>query len=176
MAILLKIPRDLGLFEMIFKSPKIAKNISDYFLDSATLPRILALDCGDSRVEKTLDLGDNIRAIEQSYTLKNSGIFEAHRAFVDFQFVAKGSEIMKIGDFSAFAPINEYDSTKDFQNFVPLKSPSKIALYENALLILTPNDIHAGGFEADSKVVFKSVLKVPTNLLKITSDSKVCNK
>lgn len=167
MAILLEIPRDLGLFEVIFKSPKIAKNISDYFLDSSTLPRILSLNCGDSRVENTIDLGDNIRAIEQSYKLKNSGIFEAHRAFVDFQFVAKGSEIMKIGFCNAFEPINEYNDTKDMQNFVPFATPSSIALYENSLLILTPRDIHAGGFELDSKVVFKSVLKVPTSLLKI---------
>ncbi len=167
MAILLEIPRDLELFEVIFKSPKIAKNISDYFLDSSTLPRILSLNCGDSRVEKTIDLGDDIRAIEQSYKLKNSGIFEAHRAFVDFQFVAKGSEIMKIGFEGAFEPINEYNATKDMQNFVPFSTPSSIALYENSLLILTPRDIHAGGFELDSKVVFKSVLKVPTSLLKI---------
>lgn len=167
MAILLEIPRDLGLFEAIFKSPKIAKNISDYFLDLSTLPRILSLNCGDSRVENTIDLGDNIRAIEQSYKLKNSGIFEAHREFVDFQFVAKGSEIMKIGFCNAFEPINEYNATKDMQNFVPFSTPSSIALYENSLLILTPNDIHAGGFELDSKVVFKSVLKVPTSLLKI---------
>lgn len=167
MAILLEIPRDLGLFEVIFKSTQIAKNISDYFLDSATLPRILSLNCGDSRIEKTIDLSNGIRAIEQSYKLKNSGIFEAHRAFVDFQFVAKGSEIMKMGFADAFEPINEYNATKDMQNFTPFSTPSHIALYENALLILTPNDIHAGGFEADSKVVFKSVLKVPTSLLKI---------
>ena len=167
MAILLEIPRDLGLFEAIFKSPKIAKNISDYFLDLDTLPRILSLNCGDSRVEKTIDLGDDIRAIEQSYVLQNSGIFEAHRAFVDFQFVAKGSEIMKVGFGGAFEPINEYDATKDCQHFTAFSTPSSIALYENALLILTPNDIHAGGFELDSKVVFKSVLKVPTSLLKI---------
>lgn len=167
MAILLEIPRDLGLFEVIFKSPKIAKNISDYFLDLSTLPRILSLNCGDSRVENTIDLGDNIRAIEQSYKLKNSGIFEVHRAFVDFQFVAKGSEIMKIGFCDAFEPINEYNTTKDMQNFVPFSTPSSIALYKNSLLILTPRDIHAGGFELDSKVVFKSVLKVPTSLLKI---------
>ena len=167
MAILLEIPRDLGILEVIFADLQVAKNVSDYFLDSATLNRILSLNCGDSRIENSVDLGSGIRAIEQSYTLKNNGIFEAHRAFVDFQFVAKGSEIMKVGFFSAFEPINEYNAKKDCQNFVPLKSPSSIALYENALLILTPKDIHAGGFELDSRVVFKSVLKVPTHLLKI---------
>ena len=167
MAILLEIPRDLGIFEVIFADLQVAKKISDYFLDSATLNRILSLNCGDSRIENSVDLGSGIRAIEQSYRLQNSGIFEAHREFVDFQFVAKGSEIMKVGFFSAFSAINEYDTKKDCQNFAPLKSPSQIALYENALLILTPNDIHAGGFELDSAVVFKSVLKVPTKLLKI---------
>ena len=167
MAILLEIPRDLGILERIFVDLQIAKNVSDYFFDSATLNRILSLNCGDSRVENSVDLGSGIRAIEQSYRLQNSGIFEAHRVFVDFQFVAKGSEIMKVGFFSAFSAVNEYNATKDCQNFAPLKSPSQIALYENALLILTPNDIHAGGFALDSRVVFKSVLKVPTKLLKI---------
>lgn len=158
---------DFGLFKGIFWEQKIAKIISEYFADSANIRRIVSLECNGGRAESSIDLGSGIRAIEQSYTLQNSGIFEAHREFVDFQFVAKGSEIMKVGDFSAFAPINEYDLSKDFQNFVPLKSPSKIALYENALLILTPNDIHAGGFALDSASVFKSVLKVPTALLKI---------
>ena len=167
MAILLEIPRDLGIFEVIFADLQVAKNVSDYFLDSATMERILSLNCGDLRVENSVDLGSGIRAIEQSYRLQNSGIFEAHREFVDFQFVAQGSEIMKVGSESAFEPINEYNATKDCQNFVPLKSPSQIVLYENALLILTPKDIHAGGFALDSRVVFKSVLKVPTKLLKI---------
>lgn len=167
MAILLEIPKDLEILESIFKSPIIAKNISNYFLDSATLPRILSLDCGNSRIEKSVDLDNKITAIEQSYMLKNSGTFEAHRKFVDFQFVLKGSEIMKIGFANAFSAINEYNATKDVQNFTPFLTPSSIALYENALLILTPHDIHAGGFTLDSKVVFKSVLKVPTSLLKI---------
>lgn len=168
MAILMVIPRDLGVMEMLFVDSKVAKKISDYFLDLATQKRILSLDCGDYRVEKSIDLGSGIRAIEQSYKLQNSGIFEAHREFVDFQFVAKGSEIMKVGDFSAFSAINDYESACDRQNFTPLKSPSQIALYENHLLILMPNDIHSGGFLLDSQVVFKSVLKVPTTLLKIT--------
>ena len=167
MAILLEIPRDLVAFEVIFADIKIAKKISDYFLDSATYARILELNCGDLRIESSVDLGSGIRAIEQSYRLQNSGVFEAHRAFVDFQFVVRGSEIMKVGFKSAFAPINEYDYANDRQNFTALKSPSNIALYENALLILTPKDIHAGGFALDSAVVFKSVLKVPTKLLKI---------
>lgn len=158
---------DFRLIESIFWEQKIAKMISEYFADSANIKRIMALECNGGRAESSIDLGSGIRAIEQSYALQNSGIFEAHREFVDFQFVAKGSEIMKVGDFSAFVPINEYDLSKDFQNFVPLKSPSKIALYENALLILTPCDIHAGGFALDSASVFKSVLKVPTALLKI---------
>lgn len=158
---------DFRLFESVFWEQKIAKKISEYFADSANIKRIVSLECNGGRAESSIDLGSGIRAIEQSYALQNSGIFEAHREFVDFQFVAKGSEIMKVGDFSAFAPINEYDLSKDFQNFVPLKSPSKIALYENALLILTPSDIHAGGFALDSASVFKSVLKVPTSLLKI---------
>lgn len=158
---------DFRLIEGIFWEQKIAKMISEYFADSANIRRIVSLECNGGRAESSIDLGSGIRAIEQSYALQNSGIFEAHREFVDFQFVAKGSEIMKVGDFSAFAPINEYDLSKDFQNFVPLKSPSKIALYENSLLILTPSDIHAGGFALDSASVFKSVLKVPTALLKI---------
>lgn len=167
MAILLEIPCDLGFFEAIFKSDKIAKKISDYFLDSTTLKRILSLNCGKTRIENSIDLGDNIRAIEQSYALNNSGIFEAHQKFVDFQFIIKGSEIMKVGFKGAFEPLNEYDFSKDLQNFTPFCAPSSIALYENSLLILTPNDIHTGGFELDSKVVFKSVLKVPSALLKI---------
>ena len=55
MAILLEIPRDLGIFEAIFVDSKVAKKISDYCLDAATMERILSLNWGDSRVENSVD-------------------------------------------------------------------------------------------------------------------------
>ena len=170
MAILMQVERDLAMMEEIFADKKIAKCVAKYLTNPQNLTRIFELNCLDftnKRVEFEVALQGGIRAIEQSYALQNNGVFEAHRKYVDFQFVARGSEIMKVGFADAFAPINEYCAIKDCQNFTPIKSPSSIALYENSLLILTPNDIHAGGFEADSKVVFKSVLKVPFELLKL---------
>lgn len=74
MAILTK-RSDFRLIESVFWERKIAKMISAYFADSANIARIVSLDCSDGRAESSIDLGSGIRAIEQSYTLQNSGIF-----------------------------------------------------------------------------------------------------
>lgn len=170
MAILMQIPQDLAIFDMIFDSKKIADNIREYFLDSATLRRILALrcdECDNGRVEHKVFLDGEITAIEQSYVLSDNGIFESHKKFVDFQFIAKGSEIMKIGFMEHFVPLDRYNEANDVLNYTAIESPSMLSLYENNLLILSPRDIHSGGFRLDSNIVFKSVLKVPLCLLKI---------
>lgn len=168
MAILMQVPQDLDFLEQIFIDKTNAKNISKYFLDSKNQNRILSLKCEDKgRVEHKVPLANDIMAIEQSYILQNNGIFESHRKFVDFQFVAKGSEMMKIGFLEHFIMLDKYDEKNDVINYTAIKSPSLVSLYENSLLILMPKDIHAGGFYLDSNIVFKSVLKVPLSLLKI---------
>lgn len=167
MAILVQIPQDLAILEQIFIDRQIAQKIGSYLTDSANLERIASLHCEGLRVEHKISLDNNITAIEQSYVLQNNGIFESHRKFVDLQFVAKGSEIMKVGFLEHFIALDKYDEANDVLNYTAIKSPSQLFLYANNLLILTPRDIHAGGFRLESDIVFKSVLKVPLQLFKI---------
>lgn len=170
MAILLQVERDLAMFELIFKDRAIAKSVAEYFSNSQNLGRILGLNCLDSannRAEFEVALKGGIRAIEQSYKLMDDGIFESHKKYVDFQFVARGSEVMKVGFMSNFVALDRYDEKNDVINYTAIAAPSLVRLYEGDLLILAPRDIHAGGFKSQSEVVFKSVLKVPLDLLKM---------
>lgn len=153
--------------ESYFKLDSISKYILEAIReDSPIYKRILSLSCECGRVEQKFSLGDDIVAIEQSYKLDNNGLFESHKKYVDFQLVLDGSECMKIGFQSSFSNINSYDSTKDVINYTSNEAISSLSLYPNNLLVLFPEDIHAGGFRLNHDIVFKSVLKVPLSKLR----------
>ncbi|WP_181881786.1 YhcH/YjgK/YiaL family protein [Helicobacter sp. MIT 14-3879] len=170
MALLLEINN----IEYMFNTNKKLHTLYNYLysaLDksSSIYSRILSLDCKnhrDYRVEQSIDLGSNILAIEQSYTLSNGGLFESHRKFVDFQLIVYGSECMEIGFASSFNTINDYDESKDLINYNCISKVSKINLYAYNILVLFPSDIHRGGLKLENDIVFKSVLKVPISLVK----------
>lgn len=155
----------------MFKKSETLKILYDY-LSSATdksndiYKRILMLDCSNGRAENKFDLGFDMVAIEQSYTLNNEGIFESHKKFVDFQLVVYGDECMEVGHIYNFNATNKYNEDRDVINYSRFSEVSKIFLYPKSLLVLFPNDIHAGGFRLKSDIVFKSVVKVPLELLK----------
>lgn len=150
---------------------KLDSSVSKYMFnainkDSNIYRRILSLCCDNGRVEQKFDLGSGVVAIEQSYKLNDNGIFESHKKYVDFQLIINGSECMKIGFEQCFRSINTYDDNKDMINYDAIKNVSSLNLYENNLLVLFPEDIHAGGFKLNDNIVFKSVLKVPLSLLR----------
>lgn len=150
---------------------KLDSSVSEYIFnavnkDSNIYRRILNLCCANGRVEQKFDLGNGVMAIEQSYKLGDGGIFESHKKYVDFQLIINGSECMKIGFPKCFRSINAYDDSKDMINYNVLKNISSLSLYEGDLLVLFPDDIHAGGFKLNDNIVFKSVLKVPLSLLR----------
>jgi len=67
----------------------------------------------DGRID--LD-GDWLFALVQSYTTKAAAelAFEAHRQFLDIQFVAAGAEIIPWAPVETLVPRGPYDAARDF--------------------------------------------------------------
>lgn len=104
--------------------------------------------------------GKQVYAMIQHYNTKpkESGFWEAHRKYIDVQYVAEGVELMGYVNLHQ-VKAGEYDAAKDFLlaegegNF--LKMPA------GTFIILTPEDAHMPGIAVDApQPVKKVVIKV----------------
>ncbi len=61
--------------------------------------------------------GEKITANIQEYDTKSEGLFEAHRKYIDIQYVISGFEKQGIKEISELTKNTEYDEEKDVQFF-----------------------------------------------------------
>lgn len=61
--------------------------------------------------------GEKITANIQEYDTKTEGLFEAHRKYIDIQYLINGFEKQGIKDISELTKNTEYDKEKDVQFF-----------------------------------------------------------
>ena len=89
--------------------------------------------------------GNAVYASVQDYTSKpiEEGKFEAHRKYIDIQFVIKGEEKIGIGNVNDFSESTQYNDEKDI---VFLESENKkfdfVELKEGDFAIFYPKDAH----------------------------------
>lgn len=105
--------------------------------------------------------GDNIFALVNEYNTKDEseGKLEAHKKYIDVQFVAKGRELMGYAPLENQKIINEYNEQNDIIFFEGEKSFIKVE--EGMFAIFFPNDLHMPGINVEkSEFVKKIVLKV----------------
>lgn len=153
--------------ENMFVKSDALKTLYKYFIDifdSSIYHRILDLKSDSkSRIESKYDLGYEMMAIEQFYN-GSYACFESHKKYVDFHILVSGIECIEVGDESSFDIREPYSSTNDVKLYDKKREVSKILLYPTTLVVLFPQDIHAcSGINGE---IFKSVVKVPKDLLK----------
>lgn len=108
---------------------------------------------------------DKIYAIVQDYTSKpeTEGKFEAHKKYIDIQFIAHGEEQIGTGDIDHFEESTQYHEEKDIVFLTP-KDEAKIdfiKLKAGEFVILTPRDVHMPSiYVTKPSLVKKVVLKV----------------
>ncbi len=121
--------------------------------DLATLP--------DGTIE--ID-GKRVYASVQSYETFASGTpfkFEAHRAYIDIQYIVAGAETIGWTPTECVAFNTPYDSANDIQfGTAPVESTIKVSLTQGQLVVLFPSDGHAprhsfGAVMPVKKVVIK---------------------
>ncbi|MCU0343573.1 MAG: YhcH/YjgK/YiaL family protein [Ignavibacterium sp.] len=102
--------------------------------------------------------GDNIFALVNEYTTKdeNEGKLEAHKKYIDVQFVAKGSELMGYAPLENQMVMDEYNEQNDITFFTGEKSFTKVD--EGMFAIFFPTDVHLPGIEEDKPAYVKKVV------------------
>ncbi len=104
--------------------------------------------------------GGQMYALIQEYNtkLKEDGKWEAHRRYIDLQYVVQGAEGMGCANIQHLQQ-GEYDASKDF---LPLFGEGdQVALKSGSFVLLFPEDAHMPGMALGSPApVKKIVLKI----------------
>jgi len=102
--------------------------------------------------------GDNIFALVNEYNTKDEseGKLEAHKKYIDVQFVAKGSELMGYAPLGNKKIIDEYNEQNDITFFSGEKS--FIQVDEGMFAIFFPTDVHLPGIKVNEKSFVKKVV------------------
>ena len=132
-------------------SKRIAKAFK--YVDSTDFSRI---EPGRYEIED-----DNIFAIVNEYETKNVNdcVLEAHRKFIDIQYICSGVELIGVAPLVNQIPTKEYDETKDCAFFN--EETSFVKMTGGMFAIFFPDDLHMPGVKTDSiSKVKKVVIKV----------------
>jgi YhcH/YjgK/YiaL family protein len=107
--------------------------------------------------------GDNLFATVSEYQSKNeeSAKFEAHRKYIDIQYVISGKEIMNIAPITTVKEVlNQYDAAKDIE-FVTVNNIANYKANPSNYFIFFPTDAHRPGLKDGANAqVRKIVIKV----------------
>jgi biofilm protein TabA len=110
--------------------------------------------------------GDNLYALISEYNTKNEETtnFEAHRKYIDIQYVISGKEIMNVAPLSTVKEvITPYDETKDIE-FVTVGKKVDYPASQNNFFIFFPDDAHRPGLkDGINAPVKKVVIKLRVN-------------
>jgi YhcH/YjgK/YiaL family protein len=105
--------------------------------------------------------GENIFVIVHDYDTKSPGLgrWEAHRDYIDIQFIIKGMEKIGFANIADFSPITNYDREKDI---VFLEGEGNfMTLNQGYFAVFTPEDAHMPGiFVKKPEYVKKAVMKI----------------
>lgn len=111
------------------------------------------------------EIGGGAHAIVSTYQTSSSGgkRFEAHRRYIDLQYVAEGEETAHVAPVSSLSTAEEYDETRDTAFFHDPPSHETITLRAGSFAVFYPEDAHRPGVMAGAApcAVRKIVVKIP---------------
>lgn len=128
----------------------------------AALKYLRENDCTKLPVGKIPIQGEQIYALVQDNTTKtrDQGVWEAHRKYIDVQFVAAGVEEMGYANIRSLTVKKPYDEQVDYALFDG--SGSFVTVPAGSFTIFFPDDGHIPGSAVDGQpaAVRKVVVKV----------------
>lgn len=104
--------------------------------------------------------GDKLYALVQEYTTKlpEQGKWEAHKRYIDVQYVDSGQERIGFANIHTMEP-GEYMAEKDFQALTG--TGNNVTVFPGAFVAFFPEDAHMPGLCVDSPApVRKIVIKI----------------
>ena len=106
--------------------------------------------------------GDKAYALVQSYETREWGeepLFEAHRQYIDIQYVISGEEVIGWMFGDRLTSTVEYDETKDaWLNRLHAKGMTPVRLSAGQLAVLYPSDAHSPGLAAGAPAPVKKIV------------------
>lgn len=116
-----------------------------------------------SKIEdgRYLIFGEDIYVNIQSYLTKSDADYEAHRKYIDIQYMISGRENIGVTDYSTCKTTIEYNEDKDIEFL--RGNGSFFELKTGEFMILYPKDAHKPSLSLDSanpENVRKAVVKV----------------
>jgi len=107
-------------------------------------------------------LNDGTYANIEEYVTKDSSFFEAHRKYIDIQYLAVGKEYVRVTSLDNIISVKSpYDDLKDIE-FFEKNSYTEHLLNGHNFMVLFPRDAHMPCMKADSAMhVRKVVIKIP---------------
>ena len=87
------------------------------------------------------DIADGIYANVQSYNTKSDALFEAHREYIDIQYMINGVEGVGICDYSCCKTAEPYDEERDIE-FLNSDKEDFICLQTGEFILLYHQDAH----------------------------------
>ena len=107
------------------------------------------------------EISDRIYANLQSYTTKNDAPYEAHRKYIDIQYMVKGEELSGITNYSNCSVTEEYNSEKDIEFLKCNIKEEFCKISEGEFFVFFPHDAHKPALKTDeNKNVKKVIVKV----------------
>ena len=109
-------------------------------------------------------LGDDVYVNVQDYTSKHEtqGKWEAHKKYIDIQFMIKGAERIGVGGIDNYQATEAYDESKDLEFLAAANDNYQfINMNENDFIILYPQDVHMPQIAMNTpSYVKKAVVKI----------------
>lgn len=106
--------------------------------------------------------GDRVYAMVQEYeTREDWALFEAHRRYIDIQFIVSGSEYMECTDICNCKDHTPYDVEKDAGFYTLCGLKRGIEMLDGDFVIFYPHDAHRPTLRlGECKQVKKVVVKI----------------
>ena len=106
------------------------------------------------------ELDDNIYYMVQQYdTNPDKTVAEAHKKYIDIQYIVKGEEIIAVAPIQAEKKLVDAKEEKDVWHYECETQP--VVLKDGDFMVLYPSDLHLPGKAVkESSEVLKVVIKV----------------
>jgi YhcH/YjgK/YiaL family protein len=102
--------------------------------------------------------GDRLFALVQEYTTRAADdcVWEAHRKYIDVQFVAAGVERMGFANLAQMRVRDAYDAARDVAFFEP--GEAFVTIPAGTFAIFGPEDVHSPGHTAGAACLVRKVV------------------
>ena len=102
--------------------------------------------------------GDSVYASVQEYETKDNANYEAHRKYIDIQYLVYGVEKVGVTNISNCKTCIEYDVQRDLEFFDIICDEEFVELSNNQFVILFPHDAHKPSITLNDKMVVKKIV------------------